>query len=225
VPDNLAVAYEEVFTTIDRLNSGRGKENLTDAASFRQDMRAAVAASENHARTAGYAPEDIRLATFAVIALLDACVLHMKHPLFQDWPKKPLGEEYFGTFNAGETFFISVQRVLQRDDSPQLADLLEVFQLCLLLGFQGRLGIESQGQLREVREKIADRIRRIRGTSELSPSWKPSDGAKRRIGDPLLKAFVWTAIITLCLAIALFIVYSLQLRSGASELAAMAGRA
>lgn len=223
MPENLASAYEEVFTVIDRLNAGR--QAVSDAGSFRQQVRDGIAMSERRAREAGYAPEDITLATFAIAALLDAAILRLQDPVFRDWPKKPLGEELFGSFNAGETFFTNIQRLSREEDSPRLADALEIYELCILLGFEGRHGVGTQGELRAIREGVAERIRRIRSSSELSSAWRPPQEGRKASGDPWIKPLLWTAIAACVVAAVLFGFYSISLNSGASEVPVVTERA
>jgi type VI secretion system protein ImpK len=223
MPENLALAYQEVFTAIDRLRSGR--QAVAEAAAFRQQIRDAIKASEQQSRSLGYPPEEIRLATFAMVAFLDASVLSLQNPVFRDWPKKPLQEELFGSFNAGEIFFTNIQRLSQQNDSSGLADVLEVYLLCLLLGFQGRHSLDGQGELRVVRDTLSQRIRRIRGVQEeLSPAWKPFATAKRSLSDPWLKRLLWAGGVSAALALILFLVYKFALHSGISDLAALTGR-
>jgi len=224
MPENLALAYQEVFTAIDRLRTGR--QAVPEALSFRQQIRDAINASEQQSRLLGYPAEQIRLATFALVAFLDATVLSVQNPVFRDWPKKPLQEELFGSFNAGEIFFTNIQRLSQQSDSPALADVMEVYLLCLLLGFQGRHSLDGHGELRAVRDALSQRIRRIRGVhEELSPAWKPIAAGKRNLSDPWLKPLLWAALGSSALAISLFVVYKLALHSGISDLAALTGRA
>src|SRR5207253_2072499 len=139
---------------------------------------------------------DIRLATFAVVAFLDESIQHSGNPAFVDWPRKLLQEEMFGHTNAGEVFFQYVERMLAQSDSAALADVLEVYQLCLLLGYGGRYSLAGKGELRAVREQIAEKIRRIRGaTGDLSPSWAPpAGGAARSRSDPWVKRLTWAAV-------------------------------
>ncbi len=222
--ENLALAYQEVFTAIDRLRGGR--QTVVDATVFRQQIKDAVTVAEQRSRSQGYSSEDVRLATFALLALLDATVLGLHNPAFHDWPKKPLQEEFFGTFNAGEIFFSNIQRLLQREDSDALADVLELYQLCLLLGFQGRYSADHRGELRSVRDSVAERIQRIRGIhEELSPGWKPSASGSRSLADPWLKRLLWLAAVSATLTLLLFVLYTIVLHSGISELASLSSRA
>jgi type VI secretion system protein ImpK len=78
---------------------------------------------------------------------------------------------------GGEIFFQHLRQLLSRQDSEDLADVLEVFQLCLLLGFQGRYSTADQGELRGLATAAGEKIRRIRGSfGELSPSWALPSG-------------------------------------------------
>jgi type VI secretion system protein ImpK len=224
MPENLALAYQEVFTAIDRLRGGR--QAVVEASGFRQQIREAIGIAEQQSRSLGYSAEEIRLATFALVAFLDAAVLGLRNAVFRDWPKKPLQEELFGSFNAGEIFFTNIQRLSQQSDSAGLADVLEVYLLCLLLGFQGRHGMDAQGELRGVREALSQRIRRIRGVhDELSPAWKPLATGSRSLSDPWLRRLLWAAGGSAALALILFLAYKFVLHSGISDLAALAGRA
>ena len=64
-----------------------------------------------------------------MVAFLDESVLNSRNPIFADWLRKPLQEELFGTHIAGEVFFQNLQQLLGRSDSPDLADLLEIYHL------------------------------------------------------------------------------------------------
>ena len=166
--DNLALAFQELLTVGERLRCNR--QSVADAVSFRAQVWAAVKAANDQARNRGYAQEDIDLATFAVIAFIDESVLNLRHPIFADWPRQPLQEEKYGHHVAGEVFFQNLQKLLLRTDSPQLADLLEVYYLCLMLGFAGRFSLGGRGELRAVMQQTGDKLQRIRQTSPvLSP--------------------------------------------------------
>ena len=86
---------------------------------------------------------------------LDESILNSRNPLFADWSRKPLQEEMFGIHIAGETFFQYAQQLLARPDSPEAADLLEVYYLCLLLGYCGRYSVGDRGELQAVKDAMA----------------------------------------------------------------------
>jgi len=223
-PGRLALALQEVLTATVRLRSGR--QVAADAESFRTHAKQLLATAEQEARAAGYAGADARLALFAVVTFLDESVLNSGQAMFADWPRKPLQDELFGGHLGGETFFQYVQQLLERDDSPELADLLEVFQLCLLLGFQGRYSMGGGGELQLLAQRLGDRIARIRGPlGELSPEWRPPEDRVASVGrDPWVRRLAVGAGLAALLAVALFVVYHLLLGNGAEELRRLASR-
>lgn len=223
-PANLALIYQEVFTAVVRLRSDR--QQVSDAASFRAHMRQLIQKAEHTAQTRGYTSEDIRLATFAVVAFLDETILNLHRPVFGDWPRKPLQEELFGGHVAGEIFFQSLQRLLGRNDSVETADVLEVLHLSLLLGYRGKYGVGGQAELQGVTRNVADKVRRIRqDAGQLSPAWAPRDGLVRAQRDPWLKRLTYIAAGCLLVALLLFTAFKLSLRSGVSDLESVVAEA
>jgi type VI secretion system protein ImpK len=221
--ENLALLFQEVLTAIVRLRSNR--QAVSDAQSFRVHMREALKSADAEARKHGYTGDDIQSATFAVVAFLDESILNSRNPLFADWPRKPLQEELFGTHMAGEVFFQNLEKLLGRTDSHDLADLLEVYYLCLLLGFGGRYSMGGKGELRSTIEALAAKIQRIRGRSpELSPYWRIPEETIRAAGDPWLRKLLWGAAGCAVLALVLFMIFKFSLGSGALDLRAIAAQ-
>lgn len=217
-PENLALVFQEVLTAIVRLRTNR--QVVTDPEVFRGQMREALRAADQDGRTRGYTAEQIKLCVFALVAFLDESVLNLHQPVFANWHRKPLQEELFGVDIAGEIFFHNVQRLLGQRDSHDLADVLEVYELCLLLGFRGRYGLGGQAELRNVIETIKEKLKRIRGASlELAPAWRiPPGGMKIVRSDPWVKRLLWTAVGCFLLMLVLFGAYKITLNSGAVEL-------
>lgn len=216
--ENLALIFQEAVTAIVRLRSNR--QNVADAEVFRTQMRQLLSRAEQEARGRGYGAEDARLASFAVVAFLDESVLNLQNPVFAGWPRKPLQEEMFGGHVAGEMFFQSLQRLLERDESPQLADVLEVFHLCVLLGYRGRYGAGGQAELKAQMEAVAQKIRRIRKDSGLlSPDWAPPpDLAAATAPDRWFRPMWIAASACVLLALLLLTGFKLSLGSGVSDL-------
>ena len=214
--ENLALIFQELFTAIERLRSNR--QAVSDAESFRHHIREAVKTAAQEARNrAGYGTEDIRKTTLAVVGFMDETILNLQNPLFANWPRQPLQEELFGTHMAGEVFFQNLQELLVRDDSEDLADILEVHYLCMLLGYAGRYSMGNRGELQSIISATARKIQRIRGDFKgLSPAWKPPTEQARKSQDPWTRRFVIGAVACLVLPIVLFVLYKLVLGSGAS---------
>lgn len=211
----LALALQETITAIVRLRSGR--QMAADAEAFRAQIKQVMGASEQEARRMGYAGEDVRVALYAVVAFLDESVLNSQQPMFRDWPRKPLQDELFGGHIGGEIFFENLQRLLQRPDSEALADLLEVYELCLLLGFHGRYGSTESGELRSLIAQVGEKIARIRGGfGALAPAWAPPSAGDVVVQhrDPWLRRLALGAGSAFAVAAILFAVYLVSLRSG-----------
>jgi type VI secretion system protein ImpK len=167
--ENLAFVFQEVLTAIARLRANR--QVVSDSSIFRGQIKEALNLADQEARRLGYSTEAVRLAIFAMVVFLDESVLNQQVPVFADWARKPLQEELFGVHVGGEIFFENLTRLLGNPDASELADVLEVHQLCLLLGFRGRYGMSSQGELRSMIGAVEEKIRRIRGFSkDLSPA-------------------------------------------------------
>lgn len=220
-PDNLALVFQEILTAIVRLRTNR--QVVTDPEVFRAQMREALKATDQDGRTRGYTAEQIKLAIFAVVAFLDESILNLQQPVFAHWHRKPLQEELFGIDIAGEIFFNNVQRLLGQRDSHDLADVLEIYELCLLLGFRGRYGLGGQAELRTVIESIKEKMRRIRGASpDLAPGWAiPPGRVKVTRTDPWVKRLFWGAVGCFVLMVLLFGIYKISLSGGASDLRAI----
>src|SRR5262245_55173687 len=150
--ENLALLYQGLFTGIVRLQSGG--QRIPDADSFRRRTKATLQEIERLAIVAGYDGHDVADTHFAVVAFLDSVVLHASDPVRAEWERKSLQEDLFGKTDAGVVFFEKLDRFRSRRDSGQLADILEVYLLCLLLGFQGRYSGALSGELAVVIEGL-----------------------------------------------------------------------
>jgi type VI secretion system protein ImpK len=216
----LALSLQEPFTTIARLRANR--QVAADAESFRTRIKQVLAAAEQEARQAGYGADDVRIALFAVIAFLDETVLNSRQPMFADWPRRPLQEEVFGVHMAGELFFQYLQQLLGRPDSEDLADVLEVYELCLLLGFKGRYSASRGAEWQVLSRQISEKIERVHGgVSELSPHWRPSPAEIGRPRDVWVPRLVAAAISAAALALALYVGFAISLHAAKSDLSTL----
>ena len=96
---HLALAFQEALTAVARLRTNR--QVAADAEAFRSHLKRLLGQADASAREAGYSPETVRLAVYAVVALVDESVLASSHAIFADWPRRPLQEEVFGEHMAG----------------------------------------------------------------------------------------------------------------------------
>lgn len=220
---NLALVFEELLTAIARLHSGR--QSVSDEESFRAHVRTAWHSAMQEGTARGYAPGDVSMAGYAVVAFLDESVLNLRSPVFASWPGHPFQQEVWREDLAGEAFFDYLQQLMGRRDSAELADVLEVFHLCLLLGYRGRYGLAGAGDLAAIMRSVQNKIFRSRGMSALlSPQAQlPRDLPLAKPPDKWSKRLGWTAVCIAAISLVGFVIYKVVLISGASEIRALAG--
>jgi len=219
---NLALCFQEVFTAISRLRfSG---QSVADATSFRNQLKAALGSAKADAQAHGYAVEDIDKAIFVVVGFIDESVLSTRSHAQAEWALLPLAEEFYGRHDMGELFFRELDSVLERPDSADTADLLEIYLLCLQLGFRGRYGATGNGELDGVVTQVQDKMRRIRGSSiSLSlHSAPPAEKVPPVRRDPWIGRLAGLAVVLLVVGLLFFVFAKWQLGSGVSNLHAVA---
>jgi type VI secretion system protein ImpK len=216
--ETLALVYQEVLTATVRVRADR--QAVSDSQAFRTHIQAALRAAEKEGVGKGYTPEDVRLTTTAVVAFIDESILNSTNPAFSDWSRMPLQQELFGSNVAGESFFENLERLQNRSDSMDVADILELHCLCLLLGFKGRYAFSGPEAVRPVIESIMERIRRIRGPlSGLSPSWSVPDAPIATAGpDPWIRRLFIAAVVCFFAGMLLFVGFKLLLSKGTADL-------
>jgi len=229
---SLASCYENALTTILRLPSMA--QSVPNSQGFRTNIRAALKAAMEQAKALGYSSEMNQFAFFAVVAFLDESVLRLQSPAFAEWAQRPLQEEMFGHNRAGEVFFEHLRNLLARPDSQEIADCLEVYCLCMLLGFRGQYALSSMaaltpaqpanalrpsGEIQALVRQVRDKINRIRGPLVFLPaaaaapeitSAAPVDRISRNLGI--------AALCLLGLVLLSWIGFWFVLSSGASQI-------
>lgn len=214
----LALVLQEAFTVAVRLRANRQVAASADA--FRAQIKQVLSAADRDARRIGYDGDSARLAIYAYIAFLDESVLNSSQPMFAHWSQQPLQEEIFGDHVAGENFFRHLADLLARQDSDDLADLLEVFLLCLLLGFRGRYGA-NPGALHGITASVQDKIRRIRGNVHMpfAPAWAlPQNEIAPAGRDPWMPKLFIALAATAALALIVWIVARFLLGGATGDL-------
>ncbi len=204
--DTLALLYQGILTGVVRIQAGR--QSLADVETFRRRMKAALEDVAREAAAAGYEPTEIREAEFAVVAFLDEAILSSKDPKAEEWRKRPLNIELFGQAIAGNVFFDKLADIERRRDSLHLADLLEVYLLCMLLGFEGRFAPPLKNEAHRIVERLRGRVESIRSiTYKISPALEIASEPP-----PTPKStWPWWVAGTVAAAILLFVLYKWHL--------------
>ena len=203
--NNLALAFQEVFTVI--LRTRFFVQHVENAESFRATLRKMISAAVKDASAMGYSDDASKMAIYAMIGFLDESVLNSKDPTFADWARRPLQEEMFGGHFAGEYFFRNVAELLNRPESPEVADVLELHALCLMLGYRGRFAFGDASEIHSILSRIREKINRIRGSyALLRPSETPAAPPAPR-GDPWVRRLAIATVILILLTIVAYAGY------------------
>lgn len=122
---------------------------------------------------------DLSTAKYGLAAFLDEAVLNSEWPGREQWADEPLQLRYFNTYVAGGGFFDKLDAVRAQD--PPNPELLELYHLCLTLGFRGKYGVEGPERLQALVKVLDGELERMRPVSgqDLSPRWLPSDERAR----------------------------------------------
>lgn len=168
---------------------------------------------EQRGATLRYSEPQLKAVKFALAAFVDETIMTTNSPLREEWEKFPLQLEYFGEHLAGVKFFERLEEILKQVEGN--IDVVEVYYLCLLLGFKGKYKVYMEDQLQGVIENTAGQLRRVGRLqeSELSPHWQVSDQPEpaRDLGLPLLVKI--GAGVLVLLALLIYLVLALLMKS------------
>ncbi len=120
-------------------------------------------------------------AKYALAAFVDEAVLTSAWPGRTAWMSRPLQLEMFGDHVAGEGFFERLSVLRQGGEAN--ADLLELYYVCLQLGFEGVYKIRGLEQLMALQVDLRSQVDGYRGVLDprISPSGIPRVGLMGRV--------------------------------------------
>ncbi|NRF69429.1 DotU family type IV/VI secretion system protein [Aquincola sp. S2] len=152
----------------------RNGQAPADAGAFRERLRSFLGGFERGAQRLNQGADNVFLAKFAFCALVDEVVLTSDFRIRDEWEVRPLQLEFFGEQLAGERFFEYLDQ-LRQDGAPRV-QVLEVYHLCLLLGFQGRYLLEGSEKLGYLTARLGEDIAHLRGRrAAFAPHGEPPD--------------------------------------------------
>ncbi|MDH4079511.1 MAG: type IVB secretion system protein IcmH/DotU [Nitrospira sp.] len=124
--------------------------------------------ADEAAKKNGIPSDTVAHARYAVAAYLDEMIINSQWTYREQWASRPLQYDFFGEFVAGEGFFRRLDTI--RRGSPLDANLLEVYGLCLIFGFEGQYRLHERERLRGLIEDVTREVQAKRGDAlELSP--------------------------------------------------------
>jgi type VI secretion system protein ImpK len=160
-----------VFEMILQLRAGQ----LAPSNDLRPKIDAMLKHLEERGRILRYSDEQIANVKFALAAFTDETVLTADFPFRHVWEKHPLQLEYFGEHLAGVKFFERLEQM--KKNARDNGEVIELYYMCLLLGFKGRYNVYFEEELKGVIRNTADDLRKIGRLVdlELSPHWRAMD--------------------------------------------------
>ena len=156
----LSDLFSDCFTLISQL---RITNNFGAYDVFRQRIGDLLSKVERKAKAVSFDFDDIHKVLFALIAFIDETVIVSDWEHKQTWLSKPLQLEYFNRYDAGEEFFVNLDQLRQKPKQNWM--VLEVYFLCMALGFKGKYQLEGKEKLRKI---IEDTYSELQQFSEIS---------------------------------------------------------
>ncbi len=195
----------------------RATNNYGDPSVLRTKVLEMFDKFEQNARSTGIDNEKIKMAKFALVAFLDETIISSEWQRKEEWLAEPIQIKLFDTFNAGEEFFTNLNNLRERASTNK--DTLEVYYLCLTLGFKGMYQLQSPETLRRVVDELNIELHPelYNAIDAISPNAKPKENfvQSSRGGIP-----VWVypiSVIVICIIV--YLIMSFSISGKADEIA------
>lgn len=148
---------------------------VTPSNELRPQVAAMLEDFEKRAERYRFNHKIVQVSKFALAAFVDETVLTNNFPLRDEWEKYPLQLEYFGEQLAGNKYFDKLEAMLKQID--QTKDAVEIYYVCMLLGFKGRYAIYEQDKFLAIMQTTANALVKVGKITpvELSPHWLAND--------------------------------------------------
>ncbi len=198
----LSEVLSPCFTLILQLRAARefGQPDV-----LRERIQGLLATTERDASRAGASAKEIEDAKFAIVALIDETILSSDWDDKAHWLAKPLQLELYNRYDAGEAFFTRLEELRSRSGSDEV---LEVYYLCMTLGFKGKYQIHDTGKLRILIEEVHSSLQSnpLMKPGRLSPHGRPHD----QIAAEVKKKLPMWVVLAVSIAAGLFLYLGLQ---------------
>lgn len=145
-----------------------------DVEAFSGNIQKFLGEFERTAKKHHFNADDIFDAKYAFCAAVDEAVLTSKMHIRDTWERRPLQLVLFGDQLAGEHFFDKLETA--RNGGASRVQALEVFHMCLLVGFKGRYLLEGPEKLKYLTAQLGEQIAHIKGkAASFAPHWAAPD--------------------------------------------------
>jgi type VI secretion system protein ImpK len=180
-PTSLVDIMYEGFYALFLLKNGCGPHDKT---AFADHMTRFLGDVDRNAKALGVPADDVTAAKYAFCAAVDEIILRSDYDIREAWETRPLQLRLFGDQLAGEHFFQRLEDL--RAKGAVHLQALEVFHVCLLLGFEGRFALDGKDKLAYLTARLGDEIARMRGKSRgFAPHAERPDQIVHKLGSDL----------------------------------------
>lgn len=163
--DAIYWASAEVLIAATRIGSD---QSLPPADQLRKELLSHLQQMVLRCRESGVSDTDTAEARYAIVAFIDERILKSTWPGRSEWMNNPLQLQLYREYAAGENFFARMAALL-KSERPSAA--LEVYYLCIALGFMGATGQQAQS----LAEGARTRLGRLPPGAALSRHALPND--------------------------------------------------
>jgi type VI secretion system protein ImpK len=145
--------YADLFALANHLKEAK---SLGPIETLRSHLMTLLDRANREAKWLDLPADTLDSARYAVVAFLDEMILCSPCPDREWWSAHKLQLELFNEDAAGAGFFQRLETI--QKTHPVNKDLLEVYYLCLVLGFEGRYKIHRRDQLKTMIEDVARQL-------------------------------------------------------------------
>jgi len=202
-------ACTDLLGMIPDLMAARG--TLPMASELRSTVEYQLGAMMERARAAAILPEDIVEAQYAIVALIDELLARVHGwPGQAEWRTRPLQLIRFNENTAGENFF---RRLATLEGQPHRVHVLQIYYLCMAVGFQGRFAFTQGEGLAATYDRVGSRVAEGCAPDVISPHGEPREKAALLKGEaPLVKIGLGFFGLALVLFVILRVILGVQVR-------------
>jgi type VI secretion system protein ImpK len=137
--DRVNEVTKEVFNALAQIRRADDRSQPMPEMLY-QRMRSFIDRAMRRASELGFSQQDVQDIGYALVGLTDELVMSKGGELRDYWLPRSLQLQLFNTNIAGEGFFNNLQNI--RHD-PSRMEVLKVYYLCLLFGFQGQYRVRG----------------------------------------------------------------------------------
>ena len=162
----------EIFMLILQM---RESSDYGDASILRNKILNLLDKFENRAMSSNIKHEKIQSVKFALVAFIDETIANSEWSSKTSWLAEPLQLKIFNCYNAGEEFFSRLESLRLRERTN--IEEIEIYYLCLSLGYRGMYKMESPEKIRSIVDDLYYALNTYLGdpTNLLSPNGIPGD--------------------------------------------------